>query len=188
MVNDGVDRRKDRRAFFSIEDNILGIFILHGETDLAFKAPILNLSRGGLHFTFKKGLGILPKAGDRLRLVKVKGDTALDFEFNIEVGIKWILGHESLTQIGCGCEFIDISKPCLERISAFIDSKYVGKTFQGGGADKRLKLKHAGIGRHFTSLFPFFIGLAGANSGNTILNSSFGWGDRDGFAVLRYGD
>jgi hypothetical protein len=127
MVDMDVDRRKHRRAYFSIEDNILGIFILYGETDVAFRAPILNLCRGGLHFTLKKGQGIAPKAGDRLRLVKIKGDAALDFEFNTEVGIKWILGHESLPHIGCGCEFISMSKPSLNRISQFIDSKYAGK-------------------------------------------------------------
>ncbi len=162
MANEDVDRRKHRRAYFSINDNVIGNFILYGKKEIAFSAPILNLSRGGLHFTLYKNQGILPMAGDRLRLVKIEGEAALDFEFNIEVGVKWILGHESLAHIGCGCEFIHISKPVLDRISEFIDSKYVRKSDQDSRADKRLNLNDAGICRHFTSLLPLFIGLAGS--------------------------
>jgi hypothetical protein len=125
MFNENVDRRTHRRAYFSVRDNIMGNFTLYGETEVGFNASILNLSRGGLHFTLNKNQGILPVNGDRLRLVKIAGEAALDFELNIQLGIKWILEHESLTHTGYGCEFIHISQPGLDRISEFIDSKYV---------------------------------------------------------------
>jgi hypothetical protein len=128
MAYEDVDRRKHRRAYFSIGDNIIGNFILYRETETGFNAPILNLSSGGLHFTLSKNQGIFPLNGARLRLVKIEGEAALDFEFNSELEVKWILGHESLPHIGCGCEFIYMSKPGLDRISEFIDSKYVRKT------------------------------------------------------------
>jgi c-di-GMP-binding flagellar brake protein YcgR len=128
MAYEDVDRRKHRRAYFSISDNIAGKFILDGETEIAFNAPILNFSSGGLHFSLNKSRGIVPKAGDELRLVKIEGEAALDFEFNIALRVKWILEHESLSHSGYGCEFIHISKPDLDRISQFIDFKYVGKT------------------------------------------------------------
>jgi len=126
MVNENVDRRTHRRAYFSISDNIVGIYIFYGKTEIGFNAPILNLSRAGLHFTLNKNLGIFPMAEDRFGFVKIEGKATLDFEFNIELGIKWILEHESLTHISCGCEFIHSSKPDLDLISEFIDSKYDG--------------------------------------------------------------
>jgi hypothetical protein len=128
MVNQTIDRRKHRRAYFSIEDDIIGNFILFGKREISFDAHILNLSRGGLHFTVNKNQGILPMAGDKLRLIQIKGEAALNLEFYIELDIHWILDHESLAHIGCGCEFAYISKTALDRISEFIDSKYVRKT------------------------------------------------------------
>lgn len=126
MVDENVDRRMHRRAYFSISDNIIGTYVFYGKTEIVFNAPILNLSRGGLHFAFNKNLGIFPTAEDRFEFVKIEGKTTLDFECNIGLKIKWILEHKSLIHISCGCEFIHSSKPDLDLISEFIDSRYDG--------------------------------------------------------------
>ncbi len=128
MISIEDDRRKHRRAYFAISNNVMGHFILSGKPETEFKASILNISVGGLHFTMDKSHGISPLTGDKLRLVKIKGEAALDFEFNSEIKVEWILGHESVPHISCGCEFIDMPKPGLDQISGFIDSKYISKT------------------------------------------------------------
>ncbi|MEZ4600492.1 MAG: PilZ domain-containing protein [Syntrophotaleaceae bacterium] len=127
MATESVDRRKHGRAYFSIEDNIKGLFIFVRETEIFFSASILNVSRGGLHFSLNKEMRIFPKIGDKLRLVKLEGEAALDIELNIELEVQWILDHETLDHIGCGCEFIYVSKAGQDRLSDFIDSQYVGR-------------------------------------------------------------
>lgn len=124
MENEKSERRKHRRAYFSVRDNIIGHFRLLTEIENNFHAPILNLSRGGLHFTLNKKELVKPRSGDRLRLIKIEGEDLLEKVFDAELEIKWVLGHASLSQIGYGCKFITISPESLNCMIEFIDSKY----------------------------------------------------------------
>jgi len=116
------DRRRFKRAIFTIEDNVVGILSIPGVHEKAFSTNILNISEGGLQFTLDKENKNKIRAGDRVVVLQIKAPTTLKFLMNIDAEIKWVLSNELLDDAGAGCQFINVSPTSREQISGFVDS------------------------------------------------------------------
>ena len=116
------EKRKFRRAFFTIEDDIIGLFSLASKPDKTVIAYILNLSMGGIYFTLDAAKSSIPKAGDRIVLMQIKAQKSLSFLVNIDAEVKWVLNPPMLKHIGIGCEFINIPESSMKQLDEFVDS------------------------------------------------------------------
>ncbi|MFH0998206.1 MAG: PilZ domain-containing protein [Pseudomonadota bacterium] len=128
MVNEidleikGKERRCYKRVFYTAEDQMTGLFVFPGNNQKILEAHILNVSVGGLHFTIKRN-GMIPlKMGDRLKLIKLMGNSPLRIASDIEIEIKWVLDYRLMKHVGFGCEFRNLPDMISAQISDFIES------------------------------------------------------------------
>jgi len=119
------NKRKYRRAIFTLQDGILGHFILPNHQDESKSGPILNISEGGLFITLKRDNNRRLKKGDHITLTEIKGHKDLEFKGQIDTVIKWILDHESLECIGFGIQFNDLSEETRQKLRQFVNSWHI---------------------------------------------------------------
>ena len=116
------NKRKHERITYCIDDGIVGSFAIPAVQKEAITAYILNLSKGGLHFTLRKeDIGKL-KEGDQLFFMEIKKWASFRYLVNIDAEIKWIDDDHSFPNIGLGCQFLKISQTSKEHISEFLKS------------------------------------------------------------------
>jgi len=108
MISSGVEKRRFSRVFFSIKDEVLGLFTHSDSEKEMITANIVNLSEGGLHFVLGRNKNKKFIGGDRLVFSEIKAKKTLEFVADIEVEIKWVLDDQYLKHVGFGCEFVNI--------------------------------------------------------------------------------
>ena len=121
--NDGSERRQFKRVAISSNDSIIGIISssrLKAEDSIAVN--IIDLSAGGLHFFLPKTSFKEIRSGDHLTLREIRGAENLDFISDVELEVKWVAEHQSLKNIGLGCEFLNISDEIRQQIDQFVDT------------------------------------------------------------------
>ena len=122
MEIEGKERRRYQRVFYAAEDRMIGLFVFPGNNQKILEAHILNVSVGGLHFTIKRN-GMIPlKMGDRLKLIKLMGNSPLRIASDIEIEIKWVLDYRLMKHVGFGCEFRNLPDMVSSQLSDFIES------------------------------------------------------------------
>ena len=104
------NRRRHRRALFTFEDDIQGVFSIPANGGKPITTHVLNLSAGGAHFTISPRDEDRIKQGIKLVLLQIKGPDP----FN----------HEILEHTGAGCEFHNISESSHDQITSFVESWY----------------------------------------------------------------
>lgn len=119
----GPEKRRFKRAVFSIEDGIIGVFSSDDFTNDSMAASIMNLSAGVLQFILPRDTSQEIDAGDRLILREIKGTVDLELASNIELEVKWIMDLQIFEHIGIGCEFLNISEETRVQIDQFVDSE-----------------------------------------------------------------
>ncbi len=119
----GPEKRRFKRAVFSIEDGIIGVFSSDDFTNDSMAASIMNLSAGGLQFILPRDTSPEIGAGDRLILREIKGTTGLRFVSNLELEVKWVLDLQIFDHVGIGCEFLNVSDAIMDQIDQFVDSE-----------------------------------------------------------------
>ncbi len=119
----GPEKRRFKRAVFSIEDGIIGVFSSDDFTNDSMAASIMNLSAGGLQFILPRDTSPEIGAGDRLILREIKGTTGLRFVSNLELEVKWVMDLQIFEHIGIGCEFLNASDAIMDQIDRFVDSE-----------------------------------------------------------------
>ena len=119
----GSERRKFRRVAIPADDGIMG-FISSPRliADDSIAVQIINLGTGGLHFFLPKGSFEEIGTGDHLTLREIKGAKNLDAISNVELEVKWVADHQSLKNVGVGCEFLNISDDIRQQIDQFVDT------------------------------------------------------------------
>ena len=124
-----IERRRHRRAIYSLQEGLIGSFIAPGADGGTVLAPILNLSAGGIGFALVRGHenGIRP--GDRLVLQELRIQTescrrSLEINSDLSLVVRWILNAEFLDHVGFGCEFIDPTDQQQNRIRDFLEAVY----------------------------------------------------------------
>ena len=119
----GPEKRRFKRAVFSIEDGIIGVFSSDDFTNDSMAASIMILSAGGLQFILPRDTSPEIGAGDRLILREIKGTTGLRFVSNLELEVKWVMDLQIFEHIGIGCEFLNASDAIMDQIDRFVDSE-----------------------------------------------------------------
>jgi c-di-GMP-binding flagellar brake protein YcgR len=120
---DGPEKRRFKRAVFSIEDGIIGVFSSNDFTNDSIAASIMNISAGGLQFILPRGAYPEIGTGDRLILREIKGTTDLKFISNVELEVKWIMDHQIFEHVGIGCEFLNTPDAIRDQIDQFVVSE-----------------------------------------------------------------
>jgi c-di-GMP-binding flagellar brake protein YcgR len=121
-MEDSRERRQYKRAIFSLDDNVIGIFSLLNYERKAISANILNLGMGGIHFTVDAAEDLHIERGDRIVLLQIKASLDLQFLLNVDSEVKWILNPPILEHMGVGCAFVNVPESSLEKIDTFVNS------------------------------------------------------------------
>ena len=116
------ERRLYKRVFYTAEDRMMGLFVFPGNNQKILEAHIMNVSVGGLHCTIKRNGMISLKMGDRLKLIKLMGNSPLRIASDIEIEIKWVLDYRLMKHVGFGCEFRNLPDMVSSQLSDFIES------------------------------------------------------------------
>jgi c-di-GMP-binding flagellar brake protein YcgR len=135
MGDEKKERRGVQRIFFSVEDEVKGMFTFPDFQKGPLTGTIINLSESGVGLVLSKKDEITKKIrkGDYLILTQLNGIKGLESLSNIKAEIKWILDNPTLGFFGCGCEFHDVPEPMREAIQTFIDmwlTEKLGESFE----------------------------------------------------------
>ena len=118
------EKRKYRRAYFSLEEST-SADVFHVRNDSKpVHVQLLSIGAGGISFygnQFK-----LPgvKEGDRLILKDIRAPFPLGIIENIEVEVKYILDEVNSVCTAYGCQFINLPDEPNRRIEIFIDEQF----------------------------------------------------------------
>lgn len=118
----GRERRKHERLYLSTKDGIKGVFTHTGHRQ-DIEGHIMDISAGGVSLALKKEGDKGLSKGDLLVLKKVDGTPYLRPMANIVMRIRWVLYHDHLNHIGCGCEFINIPQVYGLLIQQFMNAQ-----------------------------------------------------------------
>ena len=124
MVDEKKERRRFQRIFFSLKDEIIGIFSFPDLQRGVLKAHIINISEGGMGLALTKDEKNRIKKGDRVTLSQIRGINGLEPLIHVEAEIRWILDDPPLELIGFGCEFLNVTDSLQDTLRIFIDSWY----------------------------------------------------------------
>ncbi len=121
MGGSGIEKRRDPRVFFANE-NVLsaGVQLNHGNLSLA--GDVLNLSVGGVQFSFKRQDSLHVIAGDKLTLQTLVGRDELAGLVGSAMEVRWVLDHEFLDHIAVGCEFVGLAEEQQGSLQLVVDS------------------------------------------------------------------
>jgi hypothetical protein len=122
MTDEGKERRRFQRIFFSIEDGIKSIFAFPDPRRGLLVAYIINIGEGGLGIAIGKDRKDKIAKGDQVIITHITGVEGLESLINVDVEIKWILENPSLEYVLFGCEFLDVPDHMGDAIRVFIDS------------------------------------------------------------------
>ena len=134
-----VERRKFERAYFSSDDDVTGVIIVHdrvtppinsnishlsigGDTsDFGMGGKITDLSIGGLYLIMKKDKALDLDVGSTLTLKEIQATVLYKLELDIEMQIRRIHNYEFVEHVGLGCEFTSINAKALEAIKRLVE-------------------------------------------------------------------
>lgn len=86
---------------------------------------IANLSEGGVGLIAKKEMIKGIKVNDVLILNQIVGTCDLEFIKNIKIEVRWLLGANSMENVGIGCRFMHVSNTLKEKIIFFMNTMEV---------------------------------------------------------------
>ena len=126
------ERRKYKRALFSIEQGFKGQFTLRQKylnTNQLLMAPILDISQGGIGFVLDSGYGDKIGIDDQMVLTQLQisvGDyqSVLTITPDLSMTVRGKIAADFLSHVGVGCDFTEISTEAWEKIKAFITQTY----------------------------------------------------------------
>ena len=118
------ERRAYKRLLFSFKDEIVGVFTRTGDVNDLLTFNIMNISEGGLRITYKRGINLKLRKGDRLLLKKINGSKPLGFISNVTMEIRWILDNEFLDHVGFGCQFLNIPDKPRRQIRTLVEEAF----------------------------------------------------------------
>ncbi len=132
MKTDFKERRKYKRALFSIDQGLVGQFALN-KNDLkkteSLEAPILDISKGGIGFVLDHNSGDEIRIDDRLTLnqltICVAGcERVLTITPDLPMTVRGKIAADFLSHVGIGCDFSIVSTDAWEQIKDFIMKIY----------------------------------------------------------------
>jgi hypothetical protein len=126
------ERRKFKRALFSIEQGLKGKFALKVKdfnVSQELMAPILDISKGGVGFILEPNCGDKVGIDDKLMLSQLKicvGDfvSVLLIEPDLPLTVRGKIAGEFFSHVGVGCDFTQITTKSWDNIKEFIRQTY----------------------------------------------------------------
>ena len=128
MTAKKIEKRANRRAFFTLEDHI-GTNILSNSSngksnqDRAVPVTLLSISVGGLSVTARRYNFPSIKAGDRLTFTEIQTPQPLGTIDRVEAVVKYVVSDETSIRMALGCEFEKIPDSFKEKIDEFVDGR-----------------------------------------------------------------
>jgi c-di-GMP-binding flagellar brake protein YcgR len=132
MKTEFKERRKYKRALFSIDQGLAGQFALSSEAVEASKplvAPILDISEGGVGFLLDPSYGEKIRIDDKLVLTQLSicvgnHESFLDLKSDLPLTVRGKITADFLTHVGVGCDFAKITSDVWNEIKGFIEKTY----------------------------------------------------------------
>ena len=132
MKTDFKERRKYKRALFSIDQGLVGQFAVSKGSPAQMQplmAPILDISKGGIGFVLDHGNGGDINIDDRLTLsqlaIRVEGhERVLAIRPDLSMTVRGKIAADFLSHVGIGCDFSGVSIDIWEQIKEFIKTTY----------------------------------------------------------------
>ncbi len=121
-MTQGIERRKYKRAYFTVKDNILAVFELTAPERFSMSTNILSLSEGGVSFIGQKEALETLKPGDEILLVRVFEPEDLHFLQNIRLQVRHSINEPGMEHILAGCQFLNASDGQKIGISHFVEN------------------------------------------------------------------
>jgi len=115
----GVERRRHRRIYFTVEDGIFAVIELPFWDDASISTNLLSLSEGGVSFICHKEHGDL-EPGQNLMLSRVFEPEELSFLHQVPMQVRHTINEPDMPHMVVGCQFLDISPDHKARIADYI--------------------------------------------------------------------
>ena len=113
MIN---DRRQSQRILFEKKHDIMGHFCVTKNPGKSIIVHILNMSLGGIFFTFRANRDIQLTVGDKIIFENIRKGESRFFPLNLEAEIIWVMDDSKLEYIGVGSKFISLDDEKYSRI------------------------------------------------------------------------
>lgn len=126
------ERRKYKRALFSIAQGLVGQFAMGGgdlKSSRPLMAPILDISQGGIGFVLDPNNGENIAVDDQLLLTRLSicvgsHERVLEIQPDLPMTVRGKIAADFLSHVGVGCDFTRITSEAWDEIKAFITKTY----------------------------------------------------------------
>jgi hypothetical protein len=123
MNVNNVERRRSKRIFFKLEDNIDCSVLSPLKSGKIIDGKILSICKGGISFAAPRIKIKALNVDDEITIKNMKIPQPLGDIDAVKATIKYINDIDIFVRVSIGCEFIDISDGLSKRISEFVTFK-----------------------------------------------------------------
>ncbi len=129
MQRPEIENRRYKRAFFTLEEELLILFRVDEKTPTALAARVMNISRGGMGLIAKRGVERILEKGMRLSIVEfgIQGADTIRTDGALAADVRWILDNDFLDHVGFGCQYLDPDAAVVTQIEQFINDRLPGR-------------------------------------------------------------
>jgi c-di-GMP-binding flagellar brake protein YcgR len=117
------ERRRHKRAFFTLQDKIPVTIIRTGEQRKTITGNILSISSGGISVVVKRHEVGPIKEGDRIVVFSACLPDPVGTLTDIETYICYLIDYNSSAMVAMGCCFLDISDSLRDNIQRLVKAK-----------------------------------------------------------------
>ncbi len=121
-MNQGIERRRHRRIYFTAEDGVFAVIEMKGTAATTLSTNLLSLSEGGVSFIAQKEI-VSVASGNHVLLVRVFEPESLQFLHEVPMEIRHTITDSDMPHVVCGCEFKQLPDDQLEKIREFVRVK-----------------------------------------------------------------
>jgi len=122
MTENPQDRRQAIRALFGHVKKISAIFTTIQSPQKAIFVQVVNMSHGGIFFTFRSTRELHLQNGDHIIFKEFRKKDLPPFAIQIEAKIVWVLDEPAMEFVGVGSKFINLSPENKEKLEQFIQT------------------------------------------------------------------
>lgn len=121
MRNKIREKRENKRAFFTLEDNISAAIQIQQDPQKKIPVTLLSISVGGLSFVTARQKFPGVRKGDRLIISEIQTPEPLGYIGEVEAEVRYILDLEINIRVAFGCEFTKISDSNVAKIKEYVE-------------------------------------------------------------------
>ena len=122
MTENPQERRQFTRAFFSHEKKISAVFSTTQFPQKAIFVQVVNMSHGGVFFTFRSTRELKLQKGDHIIFKEFREKDLPPFSIQLEATIIWVLDEPAMEFVGVGSKFVHLSPENKDQLEQFIRS------------------------------------------------------------------